>query len=374
MLCHVPAGVSTEHTEAARYTKKGYAPQPTGSSAPVASHLLATARAKAVDLHPAMAQTSAQSGLLTCGLPYARIGAGGQALVVLDGFRVEHRPAEGLVLQGMAAAYERYVEAGYTVYILERRAGMPIDYRFDDIVSDYRDGVAELATAPPVDETGVFGSDTTTGTTSSSFLPRGPARADRVAGADRVAEDEPRAVDLMGIGAGGMLALALAAERLGEASGAPVFRRLVLTAAAARLSEKGRSAARRWLSAAEQLRWRTVHREMAQLSHPGVASLFYGTVAWLAPSLFGTTDYPWDFYITLREVSEADLRPRLSAVTVPALLIGGARDELYTAREMQETAAGMPEAEARIIPGAGHVVGRTRRRAVDEAILSFLSR
>ena len=43
--------------------------------------------------------------MLDCGLPFAKIGDGGTPLVVFDGFRVEHRAADGLVLQGMINSY-----------------------------------------------------------------------------------------------------------------------------------------------------------------------------------------------------------------------------------------------------------------------------
>ncbi len=272
--------------------------------------------------------------MLDCGLPFAKIGDGGAPLVVLDSFRVEHRTADGLVLQGMMSAYEPYTEAGRTVYLLERPIEMPIDYTFDDMRDDYIAGLAEVAA-------GTGGG-----------------------------------LDVIGVGAGGMFALAVAAElgrRGREGRPSPLLRRQVIVAAAPRMSERARVAAARWQSAAEKLRWRAVHREIVAMSYTGSAALFYGALAWAFPGLQGTSDYPWDFAITVREVANADLSERLTDVQVPTLFLAGAADRLFSSDEIADAAARVPGGESRILPRAGHAIVKSRRRMVERAILRFLS-
>jgi 3-oxoadipate enol-lactonase len=60
------------------------------------------------------------------------------------------------------------------------------------------------------------------------------------------------------------------------------------------------------------------------------------------------------FRAALRELARVDLRPRLGGITVPTLVLCGDRDRvnLPGAREL---AAGIPHAELRVVPGAGHL-------------------
>ena len=289
-----------------------------------------------------MASPVAQSGVLGCGVPFAQIGSGGRPLVVFDSFRVEHKPAEGLVLQGMRDAYESYVNAGRTVFVVERRGEMPIDYDFDDITGDYVAALAEIA-----------------------------AESDASAG-----------VDVLGIGAGGMFALAAAAQAAGRqtaaqaagrqtaAQGFPISR-LAVVAAADRMTGEARDAAEQWRGSVEELHWRQVHGRMVRWSYGGVAGLFYGALAWLFPELLGTTDYPWDFFITLREIAQADIADRLGQIAVPTLLIAGERDRLFSAELAEAAAARIPKAELLVLPGAGHGLVKTHRREVERRVSRF---
>jgi pimeloyl-ACP methyl ester carboxylesterase len=298
-----------------------------------------------------MSAPVAESGILGCGLPYAKIGEGGLPLIVLDSFRVEHRAAEGLVLQGMMGAFERYTEAGRTVYLIERPVEMPFDYSFDDLRDDYIAALEEIA-----EET----------------------RAERPAGAG---------LDLLGIGAGGMFALAVAAEvgrrrgddgasaaegdALGDAQ--PRIDRLAVVASGARMGNAAREAAQRWKTAAEGLNWRAVHREMVAMSYAGGSALFFGGLAWLFPELIGTTDYPWDFYITLREVAAADITDRLPAIEAETIFIAGAEDRLFPATVVAESARRVGSREPVFLPGAGHAISTARRKTVAKIILAFLA-
>jgi len=281
--------------------------------------------------------------MLNCGLPYAQIGEGGRPLVVLDSFRVEHRTADGLVLQGMMGAYERYTEAGRTVYLLERPIEMPIDYTFDDLRDDYIAGLTEIG------------------------------------GLTGVGVGEASGLDVLGIGAGGMFALAVAAAVAGSSGdrvatvGSLRLGRLAVVAAGARMSAEAREAAGRWQEAVEQLRWRSVHREMVRMSYAGPAGPFYAALAWLFPELLGTTDYPWDFFITLREVAGADLSDRLDRLEPETLFIAGGRDRLFPPDVVADTADRVGAAETRFVDGAGHAITKSHRGVVESRVLQFLA-
>jgi pimeloyl-ACP methyl ester carboxylesterase len=233
----------------------------------------------------------------------------------------------------MINSYERYTEAGRTVYLLERPIEMPFDYSFDDIRDDYIDGLAEIAEL-------------------SGGMEKRPGAG---------------GMDLLGIGAGGMFALAVAAASPRQ------LRRLAVISAGPRMSEEGREAAARWQADAEDLKWRRVHRDIVALSYTGHASLFYGSIAWLFPELQGTTDYPWDFIITVREVARADVSDRLHTVQVPTLFLAGAGDRVFSPSSIEHAAAQACDATAQLLPGAGHAIVKSRRRAVEDAILRFFS-
>ena len=73
---------------------------------------------------------------------------------------------------------------------------------------------------------------------------------------------------------------------------------------------------------------------------------------------------------------DVDVRPHLSEVEVPTLVIHGALDALPTSllAAAEETANAIPMAELIVIPNAGHVPTLSRPEAVVEAIEEFLGR
>ena len=78
-------------------------------------------------------------------------------------------------------------------------------------------------------------------------------------------------------------------------------------------------------------------------------------------------------YTTLMS-REDDVDPRLSELTMPALVVHGAEDlaiELDVAREF---AAALPDAELVVVDGAGHAANLTHPAVVNAALESFLAR
>jgi pimeloyl-ACP methyl ester carboxylesterase len=66
-----------------------------------------------------------------------------------------------------------------------------------------------------------------------------------------------------------------------------------------------------------------------------------------------------------------DLRPQVSAIELPALILHGEQDRLVPLSAAQWLAVKMPQAHLQILTGAGHVPTVTRPRLVAEAINEF---
>ena len=126
-------------------------------------------------------------------------------------------------------------------------------------------------------------------------------------------------VDVLGISTGGSLALQLAADR------PELVRRLVVAAAACRLSEHGRRFQQRVAELSAAGDW----RGLSMMQAPDVADSRIGR--WIAGEIF------W-----LRAEDAFDIGDRLGEISAPTLVIGGGRDRFYPTELFRETADGIP--------------------------------
>lgn len=62
----------------------------------------------------------------------------------------------------------------------------------------------------------------------------------------------------------------------------------------------------------------------------------------------------------------------LHEVTAPALVLGGGADDLVPPEAVAALADGLPRGEHRCFPGAGHLIGVERSRPVNDAVVGFL--
>jgi pimeloyl-ACP methyl ester carboxylesterase len=69
-----------------------------------------------------------------------------------------------------------------------------------------------------------------------------------------------------------------------------------------------------------------------------------------------------------------DARPGLSAIAVPALVLVGAEDVITPPEAARALAAGLPAAEAVVLPGAGHLANLDEPGAFNAALRAFLGR
>lgn len=79
------------------------------------------------------------------------------------------------------------------------------------------------------------------------------------------------------------------------------------------------------------------------------------------------------FLAGLRELAGLDLRPRLSQVGVPTLVLCGSKDRVNIPLS-RELAAGIPTAELRIVPGATHLWNLQQPETFNHTITAFVDR
>lgn len=76
----------------------------------------------------------------------------------------------------------------------------------------------------------------------------------------------------------------------------------------------------------------------------------------------------------LAMLADFDVRDRIAALTVPALVVAGQDDAIISAAAQQELAAAIPDGQFVSVAGSGHLCFLTRPKAFARAISEFLSR
>jgi 3-oxoadipate enol-lactonase len=79
------------------------------------------------------------------------------------------------------------------------------------------------------------------------------------------------------------------------------------------------------------------------------------------------------YLAALSELARLDLRPRLSGVSVPALVLCGSKDRVNIPLS-RELAAGIQDAELQIVPGATHLWNLQQPATFNQTIAAFLQR
>lgn len=171
--------------------------------------------------------------------------------------------------------------------------------------------------------------------------------------------------DVVGASTGGSVGLQLVADH------PVVVRRLAVVSSACRLGPLGRSTQRRVAELARQ-----GHRRRA-------AAALMAPIGWRAPSRVAMSAVGWvlggqlmagdltDMLVTIDAEDRFDVTSRLGSITVPTLVVGGARDRFYGADLFQETAEGLAEGSLLMHPGKGHAGALTSPRTA-EAVLHHL--
>jgi pimeloyl-ACP methyl ester carboxylesterase len=255
-------------------------------------------------------------GRLPTGLPYLRLGQGPPLVMALGG-AAGHASPSGAGRRVSLVTAARFA-GHFTVYVTSRKPGLAPGATMAGIAADYA----------------------------------------------RAIEDEfGEPVMFHGISAGGAIGLQLAI-------GYPhLVRRLVLAAAACRLSPSGR----RLLAEVARLVQADDSRRASALVGKALAPRLVrypvGALAWLVnPFVAGN---PADMLITNAAVLAFDAEPELRRVRAPTLVIGGSADPYYSEDLFRRTAAAIPAGRAVIFPGKGHLYPAASKTAANIA-LGFL--
>jgi pimeloyl-ACP methyl ester carboxylesterase len=230
-------------------------------------------------------RAATETGTFLGEFPYLRFGSGPENMVILPGITLDNEPPNRFAAWTYRLGFGRFAR-DYTVYVINRRRGMPPKYTTRDMAQDYA----------------------------------------------RVIESELEPSHLMGFSTGGSIAQYVALDHPGA------LQSLVLVVSACRLSEEGRKMCQRWRALAREGRWRELRADMASVTVSGetnkrLARAFvrvFGRLVLEAPS------DPQDFLTTLEADLNHDTTGRLDEISTPSLIIGGSEDPFFSEDLLRE--------------------------------------
>lgn len=248
-------------------------------------------------------------------MPLPCVTAGSGPPLVVLAFVPEAGTPSGLTARVLLRTLRPFT-AHFTVYVPNRRPGLPQGTTMGELATHYAEGMAAAFDGP---------------------------------------------VPVLGMSTGGSLALQLAADHPGRVG------RLALAATACTLGPAGRRAQRAFIERARA--GRRPSPALAEITAESkLAQVLLKGVLWVAD---GRGDHT-DAATMLSAEDGFDLRGRLGDITAPTLLIHGDRDPVYPPGLARETAAGIPQARLITYEGRDHG-GTLRDRRFPPDTLSFLT-
>lgn len=235
------------------------------------------------------------------GLEYLRTGDG-PPLVLSGGLGPSNTIATGGARRFMLSAAAAYA-SHFTVYLLNRRVGMPADSTMADIAADYADAIAEIG--------------------------------------------EP--VLLHGTSTGGSVALHVAADR------PELVKRLVIASSACRLNDHGRRVQARVARLLVEGEVREANALLLQQMPPASLRRPVGGLGWLLGPILTPERPPRDMITTITAEDVFDAEPFLDRIQAPTLILGGGQDPFYSDDLFRRTADGVRDGRAVVYPGKGHL-------------------
>jgi pimeloyl-ACP methyl ester carboxylesterase len=269
---------------------------------------------------PVDEKQAAQTGTLLEEFPYVRLGNGPQNLVILPGLTLENEPPSRFAAWTYRLGFGRFA-GDRTVYVINRRRGMPAGYTTQDMAADYA----------------------------------------------RVIESELGPSHVMGFSTGGSIAQYVAIDH------PEAVLSLALIVSASRLSEEGRQTCERWHHLTREARWQELRADMASATVTGEKNKRFARAFMKAFGriVLGTPSDPSDFLTTLEADLGHDTTGRLAEISAPTLVLGGSEDPFFSEGLLRETAEGIPDATLRVYEGVGHGVPKERKRRYENDVLAF---
>ncbi len=254
-----------------------------------------------------MSDSKPNKGYFPCGIPFNRFGHGDRILVIFQGLLFDNKPLTGLMALIYADMYNSLLP-DYTIYLVNRKSGLPDGCTMKDLSEDYAQMIKEE-----------FG---------------GP-------------------VNVLGMSTGGSIAQHFAADH------PELVRRLVIHSSAYTLSDFSKDAQLKTARLAEQKKWRAAFAALFGVLQPeGAARYIFKPIFFLltllGTSLFGRPKDPSDLIKTIEAEDKHNFKDRLHEITAPVLVIAGEKDPFYTEALFRCTADGMPDAKLIICKGKGH--------------------
>ena len=241
-----------------------------------------------------------EEGTFSNGVPYLRTGRG-PVLLVAAGLTAEHANPTGAARRA-SLAWAAPFAGHFTVHLVNRRPGLAAGTSMSDLAADY---------------------------------------------ASVIEHDLGEPVLLHGTSTGGSIALQLAVDR------PELVRRLVLAAAACRLSPRGRSVMADVARLTEAGDTRAATAAMVVAGTPPRLRLLTRPAGWVMGQF--TAEDQRDMLVTIAAEDALDLEPHLRRVTAPTLVLGGTADGFYTRDLFERTAAGIPQGRAVVWEGRSHI-------------------
>lgn len=264
------------------------------------------------------AQDDVRRGTFANGMDFLTWGAGPKTLLFVPGGPGSSIP-QGLTGRMAHKWFVPFVEAGYAVWYVTRRRGMPTGHSVADMADDY---------------------------------------------AEVIATELGGRVDLfVGESYGGMIGLHLAA-RHGESLG-----HVAIVVAAAQICDWGKEVDRRLAAALARDDRVGAGMAVAEYVLPGPRSGWLRRIAspLITRSLLSGRHYPPSDVLVETEAELAyDARPVLEQISVPVVLLCGDRDQFFPQEIVEETVQMIPGCTLVTYEGQGHVkVAASRRVPLD---------